>query len=74
MKNVEIILRATGGSPVVSIQQLADMLKVSVNSIHVSLNRDTSIGRGLKPYKRKIGRRIYFEVEGVAKLIEDAAA
>lgn len=72
MTNEEILLRVTGGWPVMSVQQLAEMLHTSVNSIHISLGRDTPIARALKPYKRKIGRRIYFEVEGVAKLIKES--
>lgn len=72
MTTEQMLLKVTGGWPVMSVQQLADMLQTSVNSIHISLGRDTTVSRTLNPYKRKIGRRIYFEIEGVAKLIKES--
>lgn len=70
----EVLLVASGGSPLLSLDQLAGVLHRSADGLRLSLAGDTDVSRKFLPYRKKIGRRVYFEVAGVAKAIEEAVA
>ncbi len=71
---VDALLKASGGSPLLSLDQLAGVLHRSPDGLRLSLASDTDVSRMFSPYRRKIGRRVYFEVSGVAKVIDSATA
>lgn len=71
---VEILLKVTGGSPLLSQAQLASILDRSPDGLRISLSGDTEVARQFNSAKKKIGRRVYFSVEAVAKALDDAAA
>lgn len=70
----EALYRTTGGSPLLSLDQLAEVLHRSPDGLRLSLATDSDVSRMFSPHRRKIGRRIYFDVAGVANVIDGAAA
>lgn len=71
---VDALLKASGGSPLLSLDQLAEVLHRSPDGLRLSLATDSDISRMFSPHRRKIGRRVYFDVAGVANVIDSAAA
>lgn len=55
--------------PLLSLPQLASLLDRSVDGLRLSLLSDTEFSRQIKPTKIKLGRRVYFKTEMVAKVI-----
>lgn len=51
--------------------QLAKVLSRSPDGLRMTLAGDNSLSRRLNPAKRRIGKRIYFAVLDVAKLIDE---
>ena len=70
---VEILLRMTGGSPLVTLTEMAEILRRTPDGLRVILSRDCEISRQLNPLKKRIGRRIFFDLVAVARFIDDAA-
>ena len=68
----ELILSRTGGSPLLSLAQVAEILHRSPDGLRITLSGDNEIARNLKPCRIKIGRRVYFRVAGVARFIDEA--
>ena len=56
--------------PLMSLEALAKMLDRSPQGLRVSLNTKSDISMAINSTKRKIGRRIYFKTEGIAKMID----
>lgn len=74
MTSIEMLLKFSGGSPLLSLDQVASILHRSPDGLRLSLSGDNELSRKLSPHRKKLGRRVYYEVAGVAKLIEEAAA
>ncbi|RTB35165.1 DNA-binding protein [Pseudomonas aeruginosa] len=68
----ETLLNRYGGSPLLSLEQLAEVLHRSKNGLRISLSGDNELSAKLRPGKVKIGRRIYFKTAAVARVIEEA--
>jgi len=56
--------------PLMSLEALAKTLDRSPQRLRVSLNTKSDISMAIKSTKRKIGRRVYFKTEGIAKMID----
>ncbi len=56
--------------PLMSLEALAKTLDRSPQGLRVSLNTKTDISQAINATKRKIGRRIYFRTEAIAKIID----
>ncbi len=56
--------------PLMSLEALAQTLDRSPQGLRVSLNTKTEISQAINATKRKIGRRIYFRTEEIAKIID----
>jgi len=56
--------------PLMSLEALAKTLDRSPQGLHVSLNTKSEISTAINSTKRKIGRRVYFRTEGIAKMID----
>ena len=56
--------------PLMSLEALAKTLDRSPQGLRVSLNSQSDISIAINATKRKIGRRVYFKTEGIAKMIE----
>ena len=72
MTTEELILTSNGGSPLLSLTQVAEILHRSPEGLRITLSGDNEIARGLKPARIKIGRRVYFRVASVAQFIDEA--
>jgi hypothetical protein len=56
--------------PLMSLEALAKTLDRSPQGLRVSLNTKSDISMAINSTKRKIGRRVYFRTEGIAKMID----
>ncbi len=72
MTTEELILSSNGGSPLLSLSQVAEILHRSPEGLRITLSGDNEIARNLKPCRLKIGRRVYFRVAGIARFIDEA--
>jgi hypothetical protein len=70
MTTEEALLARYDGAPLLSIDQLAEVLLRSKNGLRLSLGGDNEVSRKLLPCKVKIGRRIYFRTADIAKVID----
>lgn len=68
----ETLLNRYGGSPLLSLKQLAEVLHRSKDGLRVSLSVDNELSAKLRQCKVKIGRRVYFRTSEVARVIEEA--
>ena len=69
---VDILLKYSGGSPFLSRTQLAGVLDRSPEGLKKALDGNGELARQFNPVKKKIGRRVYFPVLDVAKLLDEA--
>lgn len=72
MTTEEQILSSNGGSPLLSLGQVAEILHRSPEGLRITLTGDNEIARKLKPARIKIGRRVYFRVGSIAQFIDEA--
>ncbi len=56
--------------PVLSLNDVAKLLKRQPNGIRVCSYRATPLGRQLQSARVKIGRRVYFTAEKIAEIID----
>ncbi len=59
--------------PLMSLEALAKTLDRSPQGLRVSLNTKSDISRMINSTKRKIGRRVYFQTEAIARIIDGEA-
>ncbi|MFK4075659.1 MAG: DNA-binding protein [Pseudomonas sp.] len=74
MTTEELILSRTGGSPLLSLTQVAEILHRSPEGLRITLSGDNELARNLRPCKVKIGRRVYFKIQDIVRLIDEASA
>lgn len=74
MTTEELILSRTGGSPLLSLTQVAEILHRSPEGLRITLAGDNELARSLRPCRVKIGRRVYFRIQDVVRLIDEARA
>ena len=55
-----------------SIEDLAEVLKRSKNGLRITLQQDNEVSRRFNPTKMKIGRRVYFDSEKVGQALSSA--
>lgn len=55
-----------------SLDDLAEVLKRSKEGLRVALRGDSVFARAWCPAKRKIGRRVYFRASDVASLVDNS--
>lgn len=56
--------------PLLTLSNVAELLSRSPDGLRVSLGRDNELAEKLNSAKKRIGRRVYFQVSAVAELIE----
>lgn len=71
MKNLDLLLAVSGGSPLLSIDQLATVLDRSSGGLRTTLAGDNELSRRLSSAKKKYGGRVYFSVLEVAKFLDE---
>ncbi|GGH93464.1 plasmid-related protein [Pseudomonas fluvialis] len=72
MTTEEQILLACGGSPLLSLEQVAEILHRSPAGLRITLTGNNELARKLGTARLKIGRRVYFRVTAIANLIDEA--
>ncbi|MGJ7473257.1 DNA-binding protein [Pseudomonas fulva] len=70
MTTEEYIRDLLSGAPLLSLEQLAEVLHRSKDGLRISLSGDNEVSRKFLPCKVRIGRRIYFRTADVAKVLE----
>lgn len=70
MNTEQAILEKYHGAPLLSIDQLAEVLHRSKDGLRISLSGDNEVSRKFLPCKVRIGRRVYFRTADVAKVLE----
>lgn len=60
--------------PVLSINQLAEVLDRSPDGLRVTLQRDCEASNQLNSAKSKVGRRVYFNAVRIAEIMTDKTA
>lgn len=70
MTTEESIRALFSGAPLLSLEQLAELLQRSKDGLRISLSGDNEVSRKFLPCKIKIGRRIYFRTADVARVID----
>ncbi|NYT79064.1 DNA-binding protein [Alcaligenaceae bacterium] len=68
----KMILDRFGGSPLLSTQQLAEILHRSPEGLRITISGSGDLAERLRACKLKIGRRVYFRVALIAQLIDQA--
>ena len=68
MSTLHYLLNAHG--PLLSLAEVAKLLKRQPNGIRVCSYRATPLGRQLQSARVKIGRRVYFAAEKIAEIID----
>lgn len=71
MTTEEVLLQRFG-SPLLTIQQVAEVLDRSPEGLRISLAGEGDVARRLRPSRVKIGRRVYWRTIGVAQMIDEA--
>lgn len=72
LTTLDLLLQKTGGSPWLTLSQLAGVLNKKPENIQWALYHDSDLGRQLQPAKKRIGRHIYFNVIDLAKALDEA--
>lgn len=72
LTNIDLLLKVSGGSPLLTLPQLADVLNKKPAHIHWALSTDSELGKKLQPAKKRLGRHLYFSVIDLAKALDDA--
>ena len=58
-----------GGLP---LEQVAQILDRSPHGLRITLSGENELSRRLRPARRKIGRRVLFSVNEVARFIDES--
>ncbi|MCB1655860.1 MAG: DNA-binding protein [Pseudomonadales bacterium] len=72
MTTEETLLARYAGAPLLSIEQLTEVLRRSKDGLRISLGGDNEFSRRILPCRIKIGRRVYFSTADIAKVIDQA--
>jgi len=70
MTTEELILNRYNGAPLLSLEQLAELLHRSKQGLRITLCSNNDLSRKILPCRVKIGRRVYFKTAEVARLID----
>lgn len=72
MTTEDLILNRYNGAPLLSLEQLAELLHRSKDGLRITLGSDNEFSRKINPCRIKIGRRVYFKTADVARLIDES--
>jgi hypothetical protein len=70
----EEILLQRYGSPLLTIQQVAEILNRSPDGLRLTLAGNNEVAEKLRPAKRRIGRRVLFSVTHLSRFIDESVA
>lgn len=72
MTNTEAILMAHFNTPLLTLEQVAQILDRSPDGLRITHSGDNELARKLRPARMKIGRRVLFKVTELARFIDEA--
>ena len=72
MSTEQLLLEKFEGSPLLSIEQVATILHRSKDGLRITLSGNSDLAKKLNSTRLKIGRRVYFKIEEIARLIDEA--
>jgi hypothetical protein len=72
MTSTEEMLLNQFRSPLLSLEQVGQILGRSPQGLRITLGGDNDLARALKPAKIRVGRRILFKVAELARFIDEA--
>ena len=72
MSTEQLLLEKFEGSPLLSIEQVALILHRSKDGLRITLSGNSDLAKKLNSTRLKIGRRVYFKTEEIARLIDEA--
>ncbi|WP_081489326.1 helix-turn-helix domain-containing protein [Advenella kashmirensis] len=73
MTTEELLLKHYG-SPLLTLQQVAQLLNRSPDGLRITLAGNNDVARKLRPARRKIGRRVLFSVAELSRFIDQTTA
>ncbi|WP_419228304.1 helix-turn-helix domain-containing protein [Pseudomonas aeruginosa] len=59
-------------TPLLSLEQVAQILDRSPDGLRITLSGDGELARRLKPARKRIGRRVLFSVAELARFIDES--
>lgn len=68
----KMLLDRFGGSPLLSTQQVAQILHRSPEELRITISSNSPLAERLRSCKLRIGRRVYFRVSSIAQLIDES--
>jgi hypothetical protein len=72
MTSTETMLLTQFNTPLLSLEQVAQILDRSPNGLRITLSGDNDLAHKLKPARKKIGRRVLFSVAELARFIDES--
>ncbi|HBN8613194.1 DNA-binding protein [Pseudomonas aeruginosa] len=72
MTSTETMLLTQFNTPLLSLEQVAQILDRSPDGLRLTLRGDNEMARRLSPARRKIGRRVLFSVAELARFIDES--
>lgn len=72
MTTEELLLNKYGGSPLLSLVQVAEVLHRSPEGLRITLRGENELANKLRPNRVKIGRRVFFKLSAIACLIDES--
>ena len=72
MTSTETMLMNQFGVPLLSLEQVAQILDRSPDGLRITLSGDSELSRRLRPARRRIGRRVLFSVNELARFIDES--
>lgn len=72
MTTEELLLQRYNSAPLLSLEQLAEILLRSKGGLRITLYGDNDLARKLHECRIKIGRRVYFKTASIARMIDEA--
>lgn len=72
MTSTETMLLTQFNTPLLSLEQVAQILDRSPDGLRLTLRGDNEMARRLCPARRKIGRRVLFSVAELARFIDES--
>lgn len=73
MKTTEEVLLSQHG-PLMSIKDISQLLGKTISGVRTGLIRELPWTKGLLHARKKIGRRVYFRTQEVARFVDDESA
>lgn len=72
MTSTETMLLTQFNTPLLSLEQVAQILDRSPDGLRITLSGNSELARKLKPARKKIGRRVLFSVAELARFIDES--